>query len=332
MASTRRTPHALHGSQRVAIVWILCALCALAASIFAGIAIGSVDVSLSDPIVQNLRIPRVLLGCAVGAGLAVAGVILQAVVRNVLADPYIVGVHSGASCGAAAAILFGIGAGLSLQFMAFLGALATTALVFLVARAGGQLTAIRLLLAGVAVGYALSALTSFMIFASDSPEASRSVMFWLLGSLSLASWGAQLVTVFAVFALVTAMLLVFSSHIDALSLGDTTALSLGIRPQRLRALLLLATCLLIGTVVALSGAIGFLGLVVPHLARRLVGASHRVLIPLAALLGAILVIWADIGARTLLSPQELPIGIITALVGTPMLLALIRRHSATTES
>lgn len=292
MASTRRTPHALHGSQRVAIVWILCALCALAASIFAGIAIGSVDVSLSDPIVQNLRIPRVLLGCAVGAGLAVAGVILQAVVRNVLADPYIVGVHSGASCGAAAAILFGIGAGLSLQFMAFLGALATTALVFLVARAGGQLTAIRLLLAGVAVGYALSALTSFMIFASDSPEASRSVMFWLLGSLSLASWGAQLVTVFAVFALVTAMLLVFSSHIDALSLGDTTALSLGIRPQRLRALLLLATCLLIGTVVALSGAIGFVGLVVPHLARRLVGASHRVLIPLAALLGGKL--YADV--------------------------------------
>lgn len=318
--------------ERRSLLWILCALVALAASVFAGIAIGSVSADFSDPIVQTLRIPRVLLGCAVGAGLAIAGVILQAVVRNVLADPYIVGVHSGASCGAAAAILFGFGAGVGLQFMAFLGALVATVLVFLVARAGGQLTAIRLLLSGVAIGYALSALTSFMIFASDSPEASCSVMFWLLGSLSLASWGGPLIAVFAVLILVTAGLLLFSSHIDALALGDSTALSLGIHPQWLRALLLLATCLLIGTVVALSGAIGFVGLVVPHLARRLVGASHRVVIPMSALLGATLVIWADIGARTLLSPQELPIGIITALVGTPMLLLLIRRHSASTES
>ena len=215
--------------------------------------------------------------------------VLQAVVRNVLADPYIVGVHSGASCGAAAAILFGVGAGVGLQFIAFLGALAATALVFFLARAGGQLTAVRLLLAGVTFGYALSALTSFMIFASDSPEASRSVMFWLLGSLSLASWGAPLATVFVVLAIVTTVL-ILSSHIDVLSLGDTSALSLGIHPQRFRTFLLLLTCLLIGTLVALSGAIGFVGLVAPHLARRLVGASHRVVIPLSGLLGAILVI------------------------------------------
>lgn len=314
------------------LAWILLALACLTGSIFAGIAIGSVHVSLSDPIVQNLRIPRVLLGCAVGAGLAISGVVLQAVVRNVLADPYIVGVHSGASCGAAAAILFGVGAGVGLQFMAFLGALAATTLVFFLARAGGRLTAVRLLLAGVAIGYALSALTSFMIFASDSPEASRSVMFWLLGSLSLASWGAPLATVFVVLAIVTTVLSILSSHIDALSLGDTSALSLGIYPQRFRAFLLLLTCLLIGTLVALSGAIGFVGLVVPHLTRRLVGASHRVVIPLSGLLGAILVIWADIGARILLTPQELPIGIITALVGTPLLILLVRRHSAATES
>ena len=314
------------------LAWILLALACLAGSIVAGIAIGSVHASLSDPIVQNLRIPRVLLGCTVGAGLAISGVVLQAVVRNVLADPYIVGVHSGASCGAAAAILFGVGAGVGLQFMAFLGALAATALVFFLARAGGQLTAVRLLLAGVAIGYALSALTSFMIFASDSPEASRSVMFWLLGSLSLASWGAPLATVFVVLAIVTTVLIILSSHIDALSLGDTSALSLGIHPQHFRTFLLLLTCLLIGTLVALSGAIGFVGLVVPHLARRLVGASHRVVIPLSGLLGAILVIWADIGARTLLTPQELPIGIITALVGTPLLIFLVRRHSAATES
>lgn len=319
-------------TDRRSLLWILCALIALAVSMVAGITIGSVSAGFSDPIVQTLRIPRVLLGCAVGAGLATAGVIVQAVVRNALADPYIVGVHSGASCGAAAAILCGIGTGLGLQFMAFLGALAATVLVFLLARAGGQLTAVRLLLSGVAIGYALSALTSFMIFASDSPEASRSVMFWLLGSLSLASWGAPLAAVFAVLAIVMLCLLLFSSHIDALSLGDTTALSLGIRPQRFRTLLLLLACLLIGTVVALSGAIGFVGLVVPHLARRLVGASHRLVVPLSAFLGAILVIWADIGARTLLTPQELPIGIITALVGTPMLLVLIQQRSVSTES
>ncbi|MBC2682335.1 iron chelate uptake ABC transporter family permease subunit [Corynebacterium sp. 4HC-13] len=318
--------------KRRCLLWLLGALVVLCGSLFAGVSIGSVSVSVSDPIVHNLRIPRVLLGCASGAGLAVAGVILQAIVRNVLADPYIVGVHSGASCGTAAAILFGVGSGVGLQAMAFLGAVGATVLVFLLARSGGQLTAVRLLLSGVAIGYALSALTSFMIFASDSPEASRSVMFWLLGSLSLASWGSQLAAVFVVFGVVSCVVMLLAPHIDALCLGDTTALSLGVHLQRLRAVLLLATCLLIGSVVSLSGAIGFVGLVVPHLARRVVGASHRVVIPMAALLGAILVIWADIGARTILSPQELPIGIITALVGTPLLLVLIRRHPAPTES
>ncbi|MCX2162656.1 FecCD family ABC transporter permease [Corynebacterium auriscanis] len=304
----------------------------LVVSTLVAVRLGSVNLPLSDPIVWNLRLPRIILGIAVGAGLAIAGCILQAVMRNVLADPYIVGVHSGASCGAATVLLFGTATGASVQLSAFLGALVATTLIFVFSRTGGQLTSSRLLLAGVAIGYAFSAVTSFMVFASDSPEASRSVMFWLLGSLSLAQWDTSLALVFVVLVLSTAILTLIAPRIDALALGDTTALSLGINPSRFRAVLLLIACLLIGSVVALSGAIGFVGLVVPHFARHLVGARHRATIPLSGLLGALLIVWADVGARTLLPPQEIPIGIITALMGTPFLLFLIRRHRSLTES
>lgn len=286
------------------------------------------DLARHDAVIWTIRAPRAVLGALVGAGLAVAGVILQATVRNVLADPYVLGVNSGASVGAAAAILTGVGAGFgdyALQTSAFLGATVASFVVFGVARSGGRLTPNRLIMAGVAVGYALSALTSFMIFASDSAESSRSVMFWLLGSLGLASWSGPLVAVAVVVLVVTAVLLVLGPRLDALTAGDETALTLGVHPERTRILLLVLSCLLVGTVVAMAGSIGFVGLVVPHLARRLVGGAHRAVLPVAALLGAILLCWADIGSRTLLAPQEIPIGIITALVGAPFLLILVRR-------
>lgn len=284
-----------------------------------------------DAIVWQVRAPRVVLGAAAGAGLAVAGVVLQAMVRNVLADPYVLGISSGASCGAAGAILFGIGAGLgeyALQGSAFLGAAAASLLVFLVARSAGRLTSVRLLLAGVAIGYALSAATSFLIFASDSAEGSRSVMFWLLGSLGLATWNGPLAVVVAVVAATTALLVLWGRRLDALVVGDETALTLGVRPERFRTVLLVVVSLLVGTVVAMAGAIGFVGLVVPHLARRAVGGAHRVVVPVAALLGAALLVWADVVARTVLAPQEVPIGIITAFVGAPFLLLLVRRFQA----
>ncbi|MDN6387088.1 MAG: iron ABC transporter permease, partial [Corynebacterium sp.] len=234
--------------------------------------------------------------------------------------------------GAATAILTGVGTGMGaglgdyvLQTSAFLGAVVASFVVFGVARSGGRITPTRLIMAGVAIGYALSALTSFLIFASDSAESSRSVMFWLLGSLGLASWSGPLAAVVVVVLVVTALLLVLGPRLDALTAGDDTALTLGVNPERMRILLLVLSCLLVGTVVAMAGSIGFVGLVVPHLARRLVGGAHRAVIPVCALLGAVLLCWADIGSRTLLAPQEIPVGIITALVGAPFLLILVRR-------
>ncbi|AIG64648.1 ABC transporter permease [Corynebacterium atypicum] len=289
------------------------------------------DLALHDAIIWEIRLPRIVLGGLVGAGLALSGAVLQTLVRNLLADPFVLGVNSGASTGAALAILFGLGAGFgdyALQGSAFVGALAASLLLYAVARSQGRLTSIRLLMAGVAIGYALSAVTSFLIFASDSAESSRSVMFWLLGSLGLARWDGPLAVVAVVVALSTAVLMLVSRNLDALSVGDDTALTAGVNPERFRAFMLVVVCLLVGAIVPMAGSISFVGLVVPHLARRFVGGSHRVVIPISAPMGAILLIWADIGARTLLAPRELSIGIITALVGAPFLLILVRRMHA----
>lgn len=286
-----------------------------------------------DSIVWVVRSPRVLLGAIVGAGLAVSGVALQALVRNVLADPFILGVSSGASTGAAAAILFGFGVGLgssSLTGTAFLGALAATAAVLLIARVGGRLTSTRLLLAGVTVGYALSATTSFLIFASHSREGVKAVLFWLLGSLDLARWSSVPVAALAV-AGSFALLLVWGRRLDALAIGDETARTLGTPPTRFRIQVFVLVSICVGAVVAVSGTIGFVGLVVPHLARRLVGGEHRRVLAVSALIGAIFLGWADVVARVALQPAEVPLGIITAIVGTPFLIVLVRRfHAAVT--
>lgn len=284
-----------------------------------------------DAIVALVRAPRVLLGAVVGAGLAVAGVALQAMVRNVLADPYLLGVTSGASTGAAATILFGVGTGLgasSLTTSAFAGALLATGLVFLVARIGGQITSIRLLIAGVAVGYVLSAVTGFLIFASDSPEGARSVLFWLLGSLSHARWPA-VGTAAAVVVASCAVLLLWGRRLDALAIGDATARALGVLPNRARTQALIVVALCVGAVVAVSGGIGFVGLVVPHIARLCVGGAHRRVLPVAALLGAAFLVWADVFARVAFDPREMPLGIVTAVVGAPFLLVLVRRFHPT---
>lgn len=283
--------------------------------------------SAQDTIIEQVRMPRVLLGIAVGAGLAVTGAALQAMVRNVLADPYLLGVMAGASTGAAATILFGIGTVLgasSLTGSAFAGAVGAMALVFAISRVGGKATSVRLLLAGVAVGYIFSALTSFMIFVSDSDQGARDVLFWLLGSLSLAVWQSAIIAGIAVVACI-AVLLAWGRRLDALAIGDETARTLGVSPSRVRGQLLLVVALCVGAVVAVSGGIGFVGLIVPHVARRCVGGVHRRLIPVAALMGAIFLIWADVVARVALAPAEVPLGIVTAILGTPMLLFLVRR-------
>ena len=299
--------------------------------------LGLAPASTADPsaeaIVWSVRVPRVLMGAAVGACLAISGAALQAMVRNLLADPYILGVSGGASTGAAAAILFGLGAALgeyAQSVLAFLGALGAALIVFLIARAGGRVTSLRLLLSGVAVGYALTAVTNLLIFSSDSAEGSRSVMFWMLGSLSLARWNAFLLIAVLSAILGTVLMLTGARGLDALSAGDEIAHGLGIAPDRARIGFLLLVSLCTAAAVAGAGAIGFVGLVIPHLARRLVGARHRVLVPAAALLGALFLLWADAFARVVMQPQELPIGVLTAAIGAPFLLVLVRRLHART--
>ncbi|MGH3902029.1 MAG: FecCD family ABC transporter permease [Pseudonocardiaceae bacterium] len=280
-----------------------------------------------DSIVWLVRMPRVVLGTVVGAGLALTGVALQAMVRNVLADPYILGVTSGASTGAAATILFGVGAAVgasSLTASAFVGALAATAALYLLARVGGQITSIRLLLAGVTIGYVLSAATSFLIFASDTPEGARAVLFWLLGSLSLARWSSVGIAVLVVGASLVALML-WGRRFDALAISDDTARTLGVPPTRFRIQALAVVSLCVGAVVAVSGGIGFVGLVVPHVARLCVGGAHRRVYPVAALIGAAFLVWADVFARIAFAPRELPLGIVTAVVGAPLLIILVRR-------
>ncbi|WP_245649544.1 FecCD family ABC transporter permease [Nocardia shimofusensis] len=280
-----------------------------------------------DSIVWQVRTPRVLLGASVGAALAVSGVVLQTIIRNALADPHILGVTSGASTGAAVCLLFGSTVSASaaaLTSSAFLGAMIATALLFVVARINGRMTSLRLLLGGVTIGYIFSAATSFLIFASDSPEGARAVLFWLLGSLSSAAWSSVAVTTTVVFAFLGA-LFVMGTRFDALSVGDDTALTLGFSPVRLRVGALGIVALGVGAVVAVSGAIGFVGLIIPHVARLCVGSTHRKLIPVSALIGAIFLVAADVVARTAFAPRELPLGIVTAVVGAPLLLVLIRR-------
>ncbi|MDN5688586.1 MAG: iron ABC transporter permease [Brachybacterium sp.] len=282
----------------------------------------------TDAIIQAVRLPRVLMGAAVGACLAICGAALQAMVRNMLADPYILGVSGGASTGAAAAILFGAGAALgqyAQSVLAFVGALGAALLVFAIARAGGRVSSLRLLLSGVAVGYALTAVTNLLIFSSDSAEGSRSVMFWMLGSLALAQWNVFLPIAGLAAALGIAVMTLGARVLDALSAGDEIAHGLGISPDRARIGFLVVVSLCTAAAVAGAGAIGFVGLVIPHLARRLVGARHRVLIPASALLGSLFLLWADALARVVMAPRELPIGVITAAVGAPFLLILVRR-------
>lgn len=281
-----------------------------------------------EQIVWQVRLPRVLLAVVVGAGLSVVGTTLQALVRNPLADPYVLGITSGASVGAVTVLLLGWSAfGIySLSASAFLGALGAFALVFFMAQKGGHLAPMRLILAGVALSYVLSAVTSFLIFWSDTDGIkARSVLFWLLGGLGGARWAYLSLPAVAVTT-GTVLLGLQARRLNALVMGEETATSLGISVDRFRRQLFVACSLLTAVMVAVAGGIGFVGLMMPHVCRLLVGADHRRVLPVAVLGGAIFMVWADVAARTLLAPEELPIGIITALVGGPFFLWLIRRR------
>ena len=282
--------------------------------------------ALADSIVWDLRLPRVLLAALVGGGLAVCGAVLQALTRNALADPYLLGISAGASTGAVTVLVLGLGAGaVALSTGAFLGGAAAFALALLLA--GRRWTEpARILLAGVAVAQLFSAATSLIVVADATAQNTRSVTFWLLGSLSGASWPAVALCAAAVAA---GLLVCWASApaLDAFSFGADVAQSLGFSPARVRALLFAITAMLAAVLVAASGAIGFVGLTIPHAARLLVGARHRALLPACAITGAAFLIWADTAARTTFAPQEIPVGVVTALIGVPVF-ALVLRRSA----
>lgn len=279
-------------------------------------------------IVWGIRAPRVLLGLAVGAGLAVAGAVVQTLVRNALADPHLLGVSSGASVGATAVITTGLfaGAGVwALSFGAMIGALGAAILVFTIATLQGGITPLRLVLTGTVTASALSAIASFLVLRTNDSQAAQSVLFWLLGSLAGASWDKLWAPVVVVFLLTAA---VFALHgwLDALAAGPDVAASLGIPIRTLRNVLFGVLAALVGTMVAVSGAIAFVGLVIPHVTRMLVGARHRVVLPAAALIGASFLVWVDVVARTSLRPTEIPLSVVTGVIGAPLFLLLLGRR------
>jgi len=289
-------------------------------SIWGGIS--QTDTSTSAMIVSELRLPRTLSGFAIGALLALAGALMQVLVRNPLADPYILGVSGGASVAALLAIVAGLG-GLWLTGSAFIGALLAMLLVFGLAHQQGSWTSTRLLLTGVVIAAGWGALISFIL--ATSPESDlRGMLFWLMGDMGYAQhiWPLFII-------LITGLLISFAiaRHLNVLSFGEKTAHSLGVHSRKLYYQLYLLASLLTATAVAQSGSIGFVGLVVPHLIRLTGFTDHRILLPASALSGGILLVLADTLARTLIAPQQLPVGVVTALIGVPMFLYLLSRSA-----
>lgn len=275
--------------------------------------------SLDRTILLDLRLPRVLLAIVVGAGLAGAGTAYQGLFLNPLADPFVIGASSGAALGATVAILLGVS---GLPFAAFLGALGAVGLVYLLGGSGASSSPLSLLLAGAAVSTVVGSLVSLLMILNDQ---SLGVIFnWLLGGFSTATWrelgyGAPMI------AVGLAALGILSRPLDALALGDDTARSLGLSVSGFRLAIVLAATLTTAAAVAAAGIIGFVGLVAPHAARRIVGGRSSRLLPASCLLGALLLLLADGAARGLASPQEIPVSIVTALVGGPFFLLLLRR-------
>ncbi|MGO4690303.1 putative F420-0 ABC transporter permease subunit [Glaciibacter sp. 2TAF33] len=278
---------------------------------------------LTDSIVWQLRLPRVLTAAAVGAGLAVSGAVMQSITRNPLADPYLLGLSSGASLGAVCVVILGLA--FALPAAAFLGALAALVATLSVARVGGTITPSRAVLSGLAVAQLAAAGTSFIIFWSAKGDSYREILNWLLGSVAGASWGSVAISAGALVVVGTGIVLA-ATRLDAFAFGDTAATSLGINVNVTRWALLGAVALLTGAMVSVSGSIGFVGLILPHLVRGLSGPGHRRLLPLVAVVGAIFLVTADTLARTVFDPRELPVGIITAFIGVPVFIVLIKRR------
>lgn len=291
-----------------------------------GLSAGGGVPALTDAIVWQLRLPRVLTAAAVGAGLALCGAVMQSVTRNPLADPYLLGLSSGASLGAVCVVILGVG--FALPAAAFVGALVALFATLSIAQVGGTITPGRAVLSGLAIAQLAAAGTSFVIFWSAKGDSYREILNWLLGSVAGSSWTSVAISVTAL-AVVGTGIVFAATRLDAFAFGDTAAASLGINVNVTRWALLGMVALLTGAMVSVSGAIGFVGLILPHLVRGLSGPRHRRLLPMVAVVGAIFLVVADTLARTVFDPRELPVGIITAIIGVPVFILLIKhRRSA----
>lgn len=281
-----------------------------------------------ETIVLDVRAPRVLLGAVAGAGLAVVGTALQALIRNPLAEPYLLGVSSGASLGAVAVIVFGVTlfGPVSLSVAAFAGALGALLLVYATARTGGRITSARLVLSGVAVAAVLTAVLDLLLLTTDRGNEARAVLAWTLGGLGGVNWGTLWLPG-AALVLGISVLLVQARHLNLLLAGEEAATTMGLDVARFRARMFVLLSLVTGVLVAACGPIGFVGLMLPHIVRLVVGGDHRRVLPTAALGGAVFLIWADIAARVVAAPTEIPVGVLTALCGGPFFLWLMRRDA-----
>ncbi len=280
---------------------------------------------LIDALIWESRLPRVLLAAVVGLGLSISGAVLQSITRNPLAEPYLLGVSSGASTGAVSIMILGLGSGaVTLSMGAFAGALVAFAIVLFLIGGGRVSNPARVVLTGVLVSQFFSAITSLVLMLDGDADATRGFTYWLLGSLGGARWEPLLVAS-AVIVLGAVGCLFFASALDAFTFGWDTASSLGINVTRARVTLMILTALITAAAVAASGAIGFIGLLVPHIVRLLAGPTHRLLLPLTGLGGAIFLVWVDTFARSAFSPHDVPVGVITALLGAPMFAIVLRK-------
>lgn len=351
MKSKQKSKSGVLNSTPAYIITIFILLGALFFSILLAVAFGTMHINIDDvyrvilyelfhwgdgsvwgsggihDVVWLIRLPRLILAIGVGAGLSVCGVVMQAIVKNPLADPYILGVSSGAYLGATLAVLMGIGSilgGSAMGVLGCIGAFAVSLAVVSIANIGGRATSVKLLLAGTALSAVCAAFSNFFIYILNNDHATASIIHWSMGGLGGADWTSNAV-VLSIMALGTIFFWTQYRTLNLMLLGDDSAITLGTDLHRYRILYLLIVSLMVGFAVYKAGMIGFVGLVIPHVIRILFGTDHKKLLPISALAGAIFLVWADVLCRIILSGNEMPIGILTSLVGAPVFIYLMAK-------
>ena len=320
-------------------------------SIGLAVAIGSVNISMNEvyriilhklfnigelststaklDVVWLIRMPRIILAIAVGMGLSVVGIVMQAIVKNPLADPYVLGISSGASLGATLAILLGIGTSFGSSYigiMGFIGAFAISMLVLILSNIGGRTNSIKLLLSGMALSSVCSAFSSFIVYLANDAQGMKNISFWLMGSLAGATWN-EISFILPIILIGTVFFITQYRTLNLMLLGDEVSVTLGTDLHKYRIIYLMITSLMIGIIVYSSGMIGFIGLIIPHIVRMIFGTDHKKIIPIAAILGSIFLIWADVLSRIIIKGTEIPIGILISMIGAPCFVWLMIKKS-----